>query len=153
MRREGRGMKKRCLRWEEGIFVGYAISASRASFASGTAVIPMMSCPRRRYSSLSASVENCGPSMQTYMVHHQRPCHDFQWTRPVWRRSVLIEKRESESAIDSIKGGYVPEGWTEAPANLAESVRKARSWLSKGWSNCTCAAIPSPKKVNGRNPS
>ena len=39
--------------------------ASRASFASGSAVMPMTSAPQRRYSSDSARVENAGPSMTT----------------------------------------------------------------------------------------
>ena len=36
-----------------------------ASLASGKAVMPISECPRRRFSSLSTRVENCGPSITT----------------------------------------------------------------------------------------
>ena len=45
--------------------VANAISASRASFASGRFVMPMTSNPWRRFNSDSARVEKAGPSMLT----------------------------------------------------------------------------------------
>ena len=45
--------------------VAREISASRASFASATFVMPMTSNPSWRLALLSALVENAGPSMFT----------------------------------------------------------------------------------------